>query len=443
MKWKRICSVALATALTFSLAACGSSGSSDKAESKADDGSVKITYLSRYTNPEDARAKFFMDKLEEFKELHPEIEIEDISVTDAEAYMSKMKSLIAAGSVPDVFACSYEMPRYDLAKNETIANIEPILEASDWTGPTDRKYFVGYEFEEEGLDGVYGVPNNLATIQMFINTKVFEDLGLEIPQTWEDLEEVSDTLIENGITPVGLSAKNKPKCVQFFTMLGVKMYGMEFQKKFADGTIDWKDEEVKGVLDQYKEWVDKGIFGENAISYAFENVMADFEQGKVATMFEMSYQFAKISSMSNSADITCVNVFPFEDKMEYKGIWFTDYYDGMCIGAKEGTPEYDAAVELFKFMLSQETFNQYAQVMGGGAYPLEVEFDDSSASNVMKDFMEAYKDCTDITAMLTAYCDDTVIADVTGSELQTLFVGRNTDEIADTLNQEYEKVLKD
>ena len=87
MKWKRICSVALATALTFSLAACGSSGSSDKAQSKADDGSVKITYLSRYTNPEDARAKFFMDKLEEFKELHPEIEIEDISVTDAEAYM--------------------------------------------------------------------------------------------------------------------------------------------------------------------------------------------------------------------------------------------------------------------------------------------------------------------------------------------------------------------
>ena len=94
-------------------------------------------------------------------------------------------------------------------------------------------------------------------------------------------------------------------------------------------------------------------------------------------------------------------------------------------------------------MLSQETFNQYAQVMGGGAYPLEVEFDDSSASNVMKDFMEAYKDCTDITAMFTAYCDDTVIADGTGSELQTLFVGRNTDEIADTLNQEYEKVLKD
>lgn len=458
---KKLLSVALAMSMAFSLTACGgassggnAAGTGDGKEASVDgggqdgskqdgggQGKVRLTYLSRYTNPEDKRAKFFMDKLDEFRSQNPDVEIEDISVTDSDAYISKMKSLIAAGAAPDVFACSYEMPRYDLAKNGAIANVESLIQSPDWTGPSDPKFFLGYEFKDRGLEGVYGVPNNLATIQMFINTKLLEEKGLKVPRTWEDMEAIAGPLIEDGITPVGLSAKNKPKCIQFYTMLGMKMYGMDFQKKFMDGKVDWNDPQVMAVLDKFKSYVDMGMFGPDAISFAYDNVMSDFEQGKVAVMFEVSYQFAKIQDMSNSQDVLCVNVFGFEDKPEYKDIWFTDYFEGLCIGSKPGTREYDAAIKLFTFMLSQETFNQYAGTMGGGAYPLEVEFDQDKVGNIMADFMEEYKNCSNITAMLTAYCNDPVIADLTASELQTLFVGRSAEDIAGTLNTEYQKAF--
>lgn len=444
---KRLLSMALTLCVALSLSACGgpsAAGGKDAGTAASGDTGerVKLTYLSRYTNPEDNRAKFFMDKLDEFRAQNPDIEIEDISVTDSDAYISKMKSLIAAGAAPDVFACSYEMPRYDLAKNGAIADVESLIQSPDWTGPSDPRFFLGYEFEDRGLEGIYGVPNNLATIQIFINTKLLEEKGLKVPATWEDMEAIAEPLIEEGITPMGLSAKNKPKSIQFFTMLGVKMYGMEFQKKFVDGNVDWNDPQVMDVLKQFKHYVDMGMFGPDAISYAYDNVMSDFEQGKVAVMFEMSYQFAKIQSMSNSQDVTCVNVFGFEDKPEYRDIWFTDYFDGLCIGSKPGTKEYDAAVKLFTFMLSQDTFNQYADAMGGGAYPLEVEFDRDNVGNIMADFMEAYKNCSDITAILTAYCNDPVIADLTASELQTLFVGRSAEDVAATLNAEFRKAFQ-
>jgi ABC-type glycerol-3-phosphate transport system substrate-binding protein len=248
--------------------------------------------------------------------------------------------------------------------------------------------------------------------------------------------------MEEGITPVGLSAKNKPKCVQFFTLLGIKMYGMDFQKKFIDGNVDWNDPQVMAVLNQFKYYIDMGIFGPDAISFSYDNVMADFEQGKVAVLFELSYQFAKIQAMHNSGDFKCVNVFSFKNKPEYRNLWFTDYFEGLCIGAKPGTKEYEAAEKLFSFMLSQETFNQYAETMGGGAYPIEVEFDQNSVGNIMRDFMEEYKSCSDITTILTAYCNDPVIADLTASELQTLFVGRSTDDVAKTLNSEYQKAFQ-
>ena len=200
---KKLLSVALAVSMAFSLTACSSptsggnaSGTGGGNEASADkdgqnsgrQGKVRLTYLSRYTNPEDNRAKFFMDRLDEFRTQNPDIEIEDISVTDSDAYMSKMKSLIAAGAAPDVFACSAQIPRYDLAKNGAIANVKPLIQSPEWTGPSDPKFFLGYDFSDMGLDGVYGVPNNLSTLQMFINTKLLEERGLPIPETWEDVE---------------------------------------------------------------------------------------------------------------------------------------------------------------------------------------------------------------------------------------------------------------
>lgn len=456
-KMKKLLSVALAVSMAFSLTACSSptsggnaSGTGGGNEASADkdgqnsgrQGKVRLTYLSRYTNPEDNRAKFFMDRLDEFRTQNPDIEIEDISVTDSDAYMSKMKSLIAAGAAPDVFACSAQIPRYDLAKNGAIANVKPLIQSPEWTGPSDPKFFLGYDFSDMGLDGVYGVPNNLSTLQMFINTKLLEERGLPIPETWEDVESIAQPLISDGITPVGLSAKNKPKCMMFFTLLGVKMYGMDFQKKFAEGYVDWNDPQVMDVLDKFKSYIDMGMFGPDAISFAYDNVMSDFEQGKVAILFEAGFQFAKIQDMSNSQDVACVNFFVFKDKPEYGNIWFTDYYEGLCIGSKPGTREYDAAVKLFTFMLSQDTFNRYAETMGGGAYPLEVEFDRSRMGNIMEDFMNEYKECGEITALLTSYNNDPVIADLTASEMQTLFVGRSTEEIARTLTAEYEKAFR-
>lgn len=453
MKTKKLLSVLLTACMACSLAACQSTSPSEgtaasAAEEKGSSagseaqGKVKLTYLSRYTNPEDKRAKFFMDKLDEFRAENPDVEIEDLSVTDSDAYISKMKSLIAAGAVPDVFASSYEMPRYDLAKNGVIANLEPIIQSEDWTGPKDPKFFPGYEFQDKGVEGIYGVPNNLATIQMFVNTKLLEEQGLPIPETWEDMEAIAEPLIRAGITPMGLSAKNKPKSIQFFTLLGMKMYGMDFQKKFVDGTVDWTDPDVMDVLNQFKHYVDMGMFGPDAISFAYDNVLSDFEQNKVAVVFEASYQFAKIQDMANSADVQCINFLGFKDKPEYWNIWYTDYFEGLCIGSKPGTPEYEAACKLLTLMLSQETFNQYAEVMGGGAYPLTVEFDRSKTGNVMAGFMKEYESCSDITAMLTAYCNDPVIADLTASELQTLFVGRSTEDIAKTLNAEFKQALQ-
>lgn len=440
---KRMLSLMLAACMVLGMTACGSSGEGGGKSDTGESGDkVKISFLSRYANEDNRRDQYYLEKVDEFLEENPNIEIEDLSITASDSYMSKMKTMIAAGDVPDLFICSYEMPRYEMAKNGTIANLEDIINSSEWTGPKDPKYFEGYTFEKQGLEGVYGIPNALGTAPLFVNKKIFNDLGLEIPKTWEDLEEAAPTLIEAGITPLTVSAKDTAKCTLLFTQLAVKMYGMDIVDKFKNRDVDWTDEQLMSVLEKYKELIDEGIFGTNAVSYGFDNSLNDFEQGKAAMLLEYSFTLPNIQDMEIEPDISCINFLSFRDKPEYENIWYADAYEGFCIGAEPGTPEYDAAVGLLTKLLSQDTFNGCAEVMGGGVYPLEVQYDESKVCNFMKEFADAYKSCESITTILPAYIDNATLSDLTASEMQTLFVGRTPEDVAKTLNAEYQKVLQ-
>ena len=70
----------------------GTKASADGKESQAAGEKVKISYLSRFTNPELPRAKYYMEKLEEFRAANPDIEVEDVSIADAESYKSSLKA---------------------------------------------------------------------------------------------------------------------------------------------------------------------------------------------------------------------------------------------------------------------------------------------------------------------------------------------------------------
>lgn len=439
MKRKMLC-ILLSMSLVFGLAACQKTGSDENTENTSQ--KVKISFLSRYGNPENRRDQYYLGKVEEFKDSHPNVEVEDLSVVEGDSYISKMKTLIASGNVPDLFICSYEMPRLEMAENHTIADLEPLINSDGWTGPTDKKWFEGYRFEEEGLDGIYGIPNALGTAQIFVNTKIFEDLGLEVPKTWEDLEKQVPAFQDAGIIPCEISAKATPKCALLFSMLAVKMFGPEIQQQFKDKTVDWTSPEIMAVLEKYKELIDMGVFGSDAISYSFDNCINDFKEGKTAMLIEYSFMFTTIQDAEIAQDVTCINMLGFEDKPEYWNMWYTDTFEGFCIGAKPDTPEYDAAVDLLTLLLSQDTFNECADVMGGGAYPLDVEWDRSKAVPFMLDFEKAYADCDSITAILPAYLGEASLSDLTASEVQTLFVGRTCEEVAETLNAEYRKVLQ-
>lgn len=93
------------------------------------------------------------------------------------------------------------------------------------------------------------------------------------------------------------------------------------------------------------------------------------------------------------------------------------------------------------FMLSKETFEGYAEVAGGGVYPVDIDYDTSKSPNPMKTFMEGYARRSDTTDIMAAYLDDASVINITNTELQTMFVERPVEDIAKTLDTEYAKLF--
>lgn len=398
---------------------------------------VSITYLSRYVNPELVRAGYYLEKLEQFKEENPDIEVEDISIgDDSEAFKAKINAGVASGDLPDLFIANNGFPLSEWVENGLVADLTDLVKSEEWTGPSADAMLEAFTFDGK----VYGVPNALNTGQVFVNTKLLKEQGIEeVPRSWDAIEAVSDKLNENGVVPFGVAAKSKAEVGRFISALSCMMYGTQFRDDLANKTINWDSEECRALLDQFTKFIDEKVLDPNAVSYEVQDTISLFEQGKVAMMYTAAYHFDRFQEMEFSDDIVCINFPYFEDKPENKDIWIASASEGFMISSKPGTPEFDAACKLLSFMLSADTFAGYAEVNGGGVFPLDFEFDLSKAKNVVGSFMKEFQERTDTTDEFTAYLNNASLVDATRTELQSLFVGRTAEDVCETLTAQYEK----
>ena len=69
----------------------------------AEDEKITIKYMARYIDGgTDPVLQGYYDRLQQYKEEHPNVIIEDLSVNELDTYNSKLKASIAANDFPDV-----------------------------------------------------------------------------------------------------------------------------------------------------------------------------------------------------------------------------------------------------------------------------------------------------------------------------------------------------
>ncbi|KIL48673.1 ABC transporter substrate-binding protein [Jeotgalibacillus campisalis] len=196
MEKKWISSVSLSLLLAGSvLAGCSTDNGGEGSGGDSGD-KTTVTLAGWGGNP--TEQALLEETLADFEEQNPDIDVKLEVIADQ--YMDVMKTRLIGGEGPDVFYLdAFEAP----AMIET-GVIEPLDEYV-----TDE--FEVEDFEEPLLDAfkqddvTYGFPKDYSTLALFYNKTMFEEAGVEVPTTWEEMMEVSKALTKDGVYGFGVA----------------------------------------------------------------------------------------------------------------------------------------------------------------------------------------------------------------------------------------------
>ncbi|MEG0048882.1 MAG: ABC transporter substrate-binding protein [Clostridia bacterium] len=400
---------------------------------------VTVRILTRSSNPDNVREKYFMDMVAKFNEEHTDIILEDVSISDETAHDTLFKTSVAAGDPIEVFDFLGYAANLDYVSNGVIVDInKAIADDPNWTAQYIQGLFAPVNYSAYGVEGVYGIPTAPYGVCCFYNKAIFNKLGLELPTTWEAIEACAPILTENGYIPMTFGAKDNYRAGHFFTALSMKYNGDKLKDGLISGEVKWNDEKVVELAAMMQKWYETDVFGTHNLSYDANGELARLESGEAAIIFSGSWNIATINGFANINDLVCKGFPSFESKPEFKDEWMGGPDNFLSITSKPEDDDYEATITVLKYFTSYDYLKGlYELQKGAGTYP--VNFTEIiEADNLTNGFNADYSVATNMIGEIEQFSTMTSLMDVVRNGLTTIFAGNTAEVVCNDIQAEVE-----
>lgn len=276
--------------LTMSVTASLMTGVTANAEGSD---AVTITLMDQFVEGE-GLSDAFRARLEVFKEEHPNVTIEEETLNTSDMG-TKVQTLAAANELPDIFQVKGQMAK-SFVQNGYVMNLTDILEEnSEWKEGFREGVFSNFEID----GGTYAVPYQVTNTCMFYNTELFAQAGIEsFPETWSELIEASQKLLDAGITPIVLGDSPLwPAESVIMSTLGNRCTGTEWYEGIRNNSGSaFTDEEFVLSLQSLYDLAEAGAFNSDVNSIDGDAQRTAFMNGQAAMMFDGSWAVAALDA---------------------------------------------------------------------------------------------------------------------------------------------------
>ncbi len=253
----------------LSLAGCQQGGNSKNAfvvpeEGFNPDEQVSITF----THTMGAKLQGVLDTyIEEFNKIYPNIEITHQSAGGWGDINGQINTEIAGGNQPNIAYCYPDhVAMYNIAKSvvtldNLIASEQVVPGTNEVLGLTAQQKddFIKSYYDEGivyGDDLMYTMPLNKSTEVLYYDKTFFEENGLSVPTTWDELWDTCDKIlkIDPNCYPLGYDAEDN----WFITLCEQMKTG--FTSAENGGQYLFNNDENKAFVKELREYYQKGYF---------------------------------------------------------------------------------------------------------------------------------------------------------------------------------------
>lgn len=205
--------------------------------------------------------------IEEFNKLYPNIHVECTSVGSYDDVRDQISTEITVGNQPNLAYCYPDhVALYNLAG--AVATLDSLIDSqievkrADGTteilGLTEEQkndFIAGYynEGRQFGDDLMYSMPFSKSTEVLYYNKTFFEENGLTVPTTWDEMKEVCAKIkaIDPNSIPLGYDSESN----WFITMC--EQYGSPYTSATGDHFL-FNNETNRNFVKMFREWYQAG-----------------------------------------------------------------------------------------------------------------------------------------------------------------------------------------
>lgn len=267
-----IASLFLLLSLAFLLAGCAVQEDGENLLG-SDDEQVTIRYVAGQLSMSPDEAAPEEAAIERFNEHLPRIAI------DREPPQHGLSHYLSESSPPDVIMWVDGHELRQVARQNQLSDLTHI-----WAD-NDLVEAYGRQFRDIGrIDGTFRfVPAGFSWAGIFYNKEVFGRYDLDPPATWEELENICDTLLANGETPLSLAGQDHYASYYWFSYLNIRLNGPSFHRRLIEGEESFNDERLTLVWETWITLFRRGYFIEDPGQTDSIESMNELIRGDVAS----------------------------------------------------------------------------------------------------------------------------------------------------------------
>lgn len=218
----------------------------------------------------------FEAAVEAFKAANP-----DINVTanngDREAHKNTIRSALQNDS-PDVITW------YPGNRMAPFVDAGLFMDISDlWeSDPNLSENFEAIKPTMSRDDKQWGVPYSYYQWGIYYRKDIFDLLGLEEPQTWDELLAACDVMKENGVTPFTIGTQFLWTAAGVFDYLNLRTNGYEVHNALTAGEIPYTDDRIRETFANWETMLERCSFVDNHATMSWQDAIAPFANGDAA-----------------------------------------------------------------------------------------------------------------------------------------------------------------
>ena len=396
MKNKKIISVLMVGALMAGMLTVTGCGGSSDGDSSAKGGKTELELFSSKAENKDVLQQL----VDKFNETHEDVTIKITAPADAGTVL---KTRMAKNDMPDIVMMGGDNNYTEVESAGMLVD----LSDQDYISNIQDSYMqMVYDVNKDKEEKAYGVPYATNASGVIYNVDKFEELGLEIPKTWDEFIDVLDQIKDAGEQPLLMTYKDA-----WTSLCPWNSMAPDLQ---PEGFTDDRKEGKTTFVGTHEEIVEKYL---TLLDYAQDDFMGlTYDDGNKAfangdSVMIINGNWAINQYKSANADLN-VNMFALPASNDESKNYVTSGVD-VLLGVCKDSANEDMAEEFGSFMMEPENAQTYIDDQFAFSAIKGVEQNNETVAGVKEDIANGkvanfpdhyYPSGFDLSALISEMC---------------------------------------